>query len=47
MSDNNFAIEPLENRLEQCYIRWYIGWCVRYVWGFPVYYLCWKWYWVC
>lgn len=46
MSDHNFAIELLENRLEQCHES-YMGWCVRYVWGIPIYYLCWKWRWFC
>ena len=47
MSDQNFAIEPLENRLENCYLYWYVGLCVKWVWFFPVVYPCWKLRWIC
>lgn len=45
----NFAIESLEVRNETLYFCFpYVTWCVRYVWGFPIYYLCIKYrcYWI-
>jgi len=41
MSDNNFAIEPLEARLEQfCITVLYIGTCYKHVWFFTIPYPC-------
>lgn len=42
MSDNNFAIEQLENRLEQLYCYWYIGTCSKKVLFWTVHYPCLK-----
>jgi hypothetical protein len=47
MSDQNFAVEQLENRLENCYLYWYVGICYKRVWIFNVPYFCWKVRWVC
>jgi len=49
MSSNNntFAIEQLEERNESFWVLVpYVTWCVRYVWGFPIYYLCIKYRWI-
>jgi hypothetical protein len=43
MNDNQFTIEPLEDRLEQfriCY--WYVGTCSKRILWFTIYYPCWK-----
>jgi len=44
LHNQDFAVEQLEARLEQlyCYYYWYVGICIKYVWGFPIPYLCWK-----
>ena len=48
MSDQNFAIEPLETRLEQfCITVPYIGTCSKRVWFVTVYYPCVKYYRYC
>ena len=39
-NNNTFAIEQLEERNESFWVLVpYVTWCVRYVWGFPIYYL--------
>ena len=48
-SNNHFAIEQLEERNESFWVLVpYVTWCVRYVWGFPIYYLCikYRWLWI-
>jgi hypothetical protein len=48
MLDNQFAIEPLESRLEQfCISIPYIGTCSRRVWFVTIYYPCVKYYRYC
>ncbi|MFN8491828.1 MAG: hypothetical protein U0350_29780 [Caldilineaceae bacterium] len=48
LDQTQFASEPLETRIEQyCYYYWCTRWCVKWVWGIPIYYLCWKYCIVC
>lgn len=48
MSDNNFAVERLESRLEQfCVLIPYIGTCYKTVWFVRIPYPCLKYYWYC
>jgi hypothetical protein len=48
MSDQNFAIEPLESRLEQfCIYIPYVGTCYKHVWIFTIPYPCVKYYRYC
>jgi len=48
MSDNNFAIERLESRLEQfCISLPYIGTCYKTVWFIRIPYPCVKYYTYC
>lgn len=43
MSNNEFAVEQLEGRLETlCYYYWYVGICYKSVWGIRIPYFCWK-----
>lgn len=44
VNNQDFAIEQLEDRLEQlyCYYYWYVGVCTKSVWGIKIPYLCWK-----
>lgn len=41
----DFAIEPLESRLEQfyCHFHSYLGTCSKTIWGITIYYPCWRW----
>ncbi len=48
MSDQNFAIEALETRLEQfCISVPYLGTCYKRVWFVTIPYPCWKRYTLC
>ncbi|MFN8491362.1 MAG: hypothetical protein U0350_27440 [Caldilineaceae bacterium] len=42
MTEQQFAIEPLENRLEQLRCYWYVGLCIKWIWFIPILYPCWK-----
>ena len=48
MSENNFAVEPLESRLEQfCIAVPYIGTCYKTVWFVRIPYPCVKYFTYC
>lgn len=40
-ANKHFAIEALEERNETLFICFpYVAWCVKHVWGIPIYYPC-------